>query len=179
MKKRDENIVFGGGCFWCTEAIFSELRGVVSVVPGYAGGHKISPSYEDICTGSTGHAEVVKVEYDPGMISLGDLLKVFFALHDPTTKNRQGNDVGDQYRSVIFYMSAEQKKQTDDFIDALKASREFKSPIVTEVKPFSNFYEAEDYHKNYYALNSEKPYCRVIISPKLLKLREKFKKFLK
>src|SRR3989344_7685369 len=156
MKTKNEIIIFGGGCFWCTEAIFSSLNGVVSVLPGYSGGHKENPTYDEVCLGTTGHAEVVKIEYDPDIISLEALLEVFFILHDPTTKNRQGNDIGDQYRSVIFYMSREDKEHIEEFIKILEGRHEYKNPIVTEVKPYSNFYQAENYHKNYYARNSEK-----------------------
>ena len=166
--------VFAGGCFWCTEAVFQKLRGVKSVVPGYAGGSVANPTYEQVSTGSTGHAEAIKFEYDPAQISYRDLLAVFFATHDPTTPNRQGNDVGTQYRSAIFYADGEQKAEAEQFIAELTADGTFNAPIVTELKLLTEFYEAEDYHKNYYERNQGAPYCQVIISPKLKKLKEKF-----
>lgn len=160
-----ETAIFGGGCFWCTEAIFQNLKGVVSVKPGYAGGQMPNPSYEDVSTGETGHAEVIKIEFDPEQISYHDLLEVFFATHDPTTRDRQGGDVGSQYRSIIFYTLQSQKQEAEKFIHP---------PMVTEVVPFDKFYDAEEYHRNYYRKNQDKPYCQVIINPKLKKLREKF-----
>lgn len=177
MKSNYETIIFGNGCFWCTEAIFSSLKGVRSVVPGYSGGHKEFPTYKEVFEGATGHAEVIKIEFDSKIISLTDLLEIFFVLHDPTTKNRQGNDVGEQYRSVIFCVNEKQKAEAENFLKNIQKG--FAKPIVTEIRPFKNFYEAEDYHKNYYALNPQKPYCALVISPKLKKLRNKFSKFLK
>lgn len=168
--------VFGGGCFWCTEAVYSELKGVLSVMPGYAGGTKSNPTYEEVCGGTTGHAEVIKVEYDPTLISYEDLLTVFFATHDPTTLNRQGNDVGTQYRSIILYADEGQKKAAVAFIVKLNGSGE---KVVTELKPFETFYEAEDYHRNYFKKNQDQPYCQLVISPKLEKLKEKFYTLLK
>ena len=176
---KNEVAVFGGGCFWCTEAIFQQLKGVVSVSPGYAGGQKANPTYNEISTGMTGHAEVTKIEFDPSIISYEDLLEIFMHLHDPTTLNRQGYDVGSQYRSIILYTNEQQKKTAEKVLLALNASKEFKRPIVTEIKPLEKFYEAEDYHKNYYASNMEKPYCQLIISPKLTHLRQKYSAKLK
>ncbi len=167
-----ETAVFGGGCFWCTEAVFQNLKGVSSVLPGYAGGSAPDPTYEQICGGDTGHAEVSKIEFNPRIIKFTDLLNVFFATHDPTTLNRQGNDVGDQYRSVIFYTSPEQKLQAAQFIS--EAQKEFDSPIVTQVQPLDKFYVAENYHQNYFKNNPGNPYCQMVIGPKLQKFREKF-----
>ncbi len=166
-----QTAIFGGGCFWCTEAVYQQFKGVTSVMPGYSGGEKPNPTYQDICSGRTGHAEVAKIEYDPAVISYRDLLTVFFAVHDPTTLNRQGNDVGTQYRSVIFTTSDEQKREAEQFI---KEIDEPGSKVVTEVKPLEKFYEAEDYHRNYYQNNKDQPYCQMVISPKLEKLKDKF-----
>lgn len=174
-----EIAIFGGGCFWCTEAIFRMLRGVISVTPGYAGGTLPNPTYEQVYSGETGHAEVIKIEYDPLQISYNDLLTVFFATHDPTTPNRQGNDIGTQYRSIILYTNEEQKSVAQQFIQHINASSPNGQPIVTEVKPFDRFYEAEDYHKNYYAQNTAQPYCKIIINPKLEKVQKKFAALLK
>jgi peptide-methionine (S)-S-oxide reductase len=171
--------IFAGGCFWCTEAVFQKLRGVNSVAPGYAGGQVNNPTYEQVSSGTTGHAEAIKFDYDPAQISYQDLLNVFFATHDPTTLNRQGNDVGPQYRSAIFYDSEEQKKEAEEFITRLTQDQVFSQPIVTTVEPLDRFYEAEDYHKNYYERNQGQPYCQVIINPKLKKLKEKFTSLLK
>ncbi len=173
-----ETAIFGGGCFWCTEAIFQSLKGVASVIPGYAGGTMQSPSYEVVSSGRTGHAEVIKIEYDPKQISYHELLEVFFATHDPTTPNRQGSDIGEQYRSIIFYTNEEQKQDAEKFIKDLENQKVFDGSIVTQIKPFEIFYEAEQYHKNYYLKNPDKPYCQVIISPKLAKFRQKFAKLL-
>jgi len=167
--------VFGGGCFWCTEAIFAELKGVIRVTPGYTGGRTDNPTYQKVCSGNTGHIEVVRIEYDPGLISYNDLLEVFFYTHDPTTPNRQGNDVGEQYHSTIFYADDEQKELAEKFIAKLNASGDYHAPIVTSLKPLTKFYEAEDYHKDYYRENTTHVYCRVVITPKLAKLRAKFK----
>lgn len=167
-----ETAIFGGGCFWCTEAVFESLRGVRSVMPGYAGGAKPNPSYEDVCTGETGHAEVIRIEFDPSAISFNDLLTVFFAAHDPTTMNRQGNDVGTQYRSIIFYTTDAQKVESEAFISKLN---EDGAKVVTEVVPLdNNFYEAEGYHHHYFLNNPDKAYCQLIINPKLEKVRKKF-----
>jgi peptide-methionine (S)-S-oxide reductase len=171
--------VFGGGCFWCTEAVFDELRGVKSVVSGYAGGSTKNPTYEEVCGGRTGHAEVIKIEFDPGEIAFKDLLTVFFSTHDPTTLNRQGNDVGTQYRSAIFYANEEQKREAEAFIKELNDSKSFGKPVVTTVEPLGEFYEAEDYHQKYYANNPYQPYCQYMIPPKLTKLHKQFGALLK
>lgn len=171
--------VFGGGCFWCTEAVFKMLKGVLSVTPGYTGGAVPNPTYEQVSSGSTGHAEVIRIEYDPAMIGFRDLLTVFFATHDPTTKNRQGNDVGMQYRSAIFYMGMEQKVASEGFIKEINASHVQGGTVVTEIVPFENFYEAEDYHKDYFAKNKENPYCEIVINPKLEKVKQKFAELLR
>lgn len=174
-----EIAIFGGGCFWCTEAIFQQLRGVVSVVPGYAGGERENPNYDSVSMGNTGHAEVIKVEFDPSVIPYRDLLEVFFHTHNPTTMNQQGGDIGTQYRSIILYTSDAQRVAVENLISELENSGEFKDQIVTELKPLEKFYEAEDYHKEYFAKNSDAPYCQVVISPKLRKLREKYSEKLK
>jgi len=179
VKQNHEIAVFGGGCFWCTEAVFDELRGVISVMPGYAGGSLKNPTYDDVCDGRTGHAEAIRIEFDPSAISYRDLLTVFFATHDPTTLNRQGNDVGTQYRSIVLYAGTEQKKQAEGLIQELNDSSAFGEPVVTEVKPLGDFYEAEDYHRKYFANNSYQPYCQFIISPKLQKLHKRFADLLK
>jgi len=170
--KNAEYAVFGGGCFWCTEAVFQRLKGVKSVMPGYAGGATPNPSYELVCTGRTGHAEVIRIEFDPAEISYADLLEVFFATHDPTTKDRQGNDHGTQYRSIILYASDDQKQAAEEAIR--KFAPDFPAPIVTEIKPLGVFYPAEDYHQNYFNENGAQPYCSFVISPKLAKFRKKF-----
>lgn len=166
--------VFGGGCFWCTEAVFRMLKGVRSVMPGYAGGTMKNPTYEDVCSGKTGHAEVIKIEFDPALISYETLLTVFFATHDPSTPNRQGADVGPQYRSVILYADPEQQRTAEQFITKLNSSATDGAPITTEVKPLGDFYPAENYHQNYYAKNPTASYCEVVINPKLEKVKEKF-----
>ena len=171
--------MFGGGCFWCTEAVFKMLKGVVSLSPGYAGGNKQNPTYEEISSDTTGHAEVVQIEYNPKIIPFQTLLTVFFATHDPTTRNRQGNDVGTQYRSIILYSDDIQKKEAEDFIQELNDSNEEGRPIVTEIEPLKKFYEAENYHKDYYARNQDNPYCEVVINPKLEKVQKKFAELLK
>ncbi len=169
-----ETATFAGGCFWCTEAVFQKLRGVKSVLPGYAGGQVDNPTYEQVSVGNTGHAEAVKFEYDPNQITYRDLLTVFFATHDPTQLNRQGNDVGPQYRSAIFYANDDQKNQAQEYIDQLTKDQTFSAPIVTTLEPLGKFYEAENYHKNYYERNQGQPYCQVIIDPKIKKLKEQF-----
>jgi len=169
-----EVITIGGGCFWCIEAIVEELKGVESAVSGYSGGSIPNPSYEQVCTGDTGHAEVVQITFDPKVISLKELLQVFFTLHDPTTLNRQGADAGTQYRSVVFYRNEEQKTVTEQVIKAFEASKVWDGKIVTEVAPFKAFYPAENYHQSYYAQNSSQGYCRVVIAPKIAKLRKQF-----
>jgi len=174
-----ETVVFGGGCFWCTEAAFKALRGVTSVVPGYSGGTVQSPTYDAVCSGTTGHAEVVRVTYDPSIIAFDDLLSVFFTVHDPTTLNRQGNDVGTQYRSVIFSITEAQQAAATTFIAELTKDAVFSSPIITEVATLSSFFEAEPYHQDFYSKNSENAYCQAIINPKLKKLRERYQPLLK
>jgi len=171
--------VFAGGCFWCTEAVFDELRGVRSVVPGYAGGTTKNPTYEQVCSGSTGHAEAIKIDFDPGQISFRDLMTVFFATHDPTTLNRQGNDAGTQYRSAILYANEEQKQQAEAFIKELEVAKTYKNPIVTTLEPLREFYPAEDYHQKFFANNPYQPYCQYTIPPKLNKLHKQFSQLLK
>jgi peptide-methionine (S)-S-oxide reductase len=179
MNQTKEIAVFGGGCFWCTEAVFEQLNGVISVLPGFAGGTLKNPTYRQVCTGRTGHAEVVRVEYDPSRVSYRDLLTVFFATHDPTSLNRQGADVGTEYRSVVFYTTDEQKREAEAFIAELNASDSRGNPIVTEVSPLEAFYEAEDYHREYFRNNSSLPYCQFVIAPKLAKLHKNFTDLLK
>ncbi|HXD89815.1 MAG TPA: peptide-methionine (S)-S-oxide reductase MsrA [Candidatus Binataceae bacterium] len=176
---KNEIAVFGGGCFWCTEAVFDQLKGVVSVMPGFAGGTVPNPTYPQVCTGRTGHAEVARIEFDPAQISYRDMLEVFFATHDPTTLNRQGADVGTEYRSVIFYGSDEQKRAAEGCIAELTEAHAFHDPIVTEVQPLTAFYEAEDYHREYYRNNTFAPYCQFVIAPKLAKFRKKYSELLK
>jgi peptide-methionine (S)-S-oxide reductase len=174
MDEQNEVAVFGGGCFWCTEAVFAELKGVTSVLPGYAGGHTENPTYREVCSESTGHAEVSRVQFDPAQISFKDLLAVFFATHDPTTLNRQGADSGTQYRSVILYGNDDQKEQSEAFIEELGKSGVFGSPVVTEIVPLEIFYEAEAEHKQFYLANPDSMYCQIVIVPKMAKFREKF-----
>lgn len=174
-----EIVTFGEGCFWCSEAIFQRVRGVLKVESGYSGGSVPNPTYEAVCTGKTGHAEVVQITFDPKIISFQELLEIFFSTHDPTTLNRQGADVGTQYRSVIFYHNEEQKKIAEEMIKKLNESKIWDSPIVTEVSKFKNFYKAEDYHQNYYNNNQFQPYCNFVISPKLEKLKKYFSNKLK
>ena len=169
-----ESIVLGGGCFWCTEAVFSEVRGVEKVESGYSGGTVPNPTYEEVCTGRTGHAEVVKVSFDPSEISLADILEIFFDVHDPTSLNRQGEDVGTQYRSAIFYYNDAQKETIDQAIQNMKKSGKYRRPIVTSVEKFKAFYPSEEYHHNYYNRNGSAPYCRAVISPKLQKFRHSY-----
>lgn len=174
-----ETAILGGGCFWCTEAVFLEIEGVVSVDSGYSGGHRESPSYEEVCTGNTGHAEVVKVTFDPTVISYDQILEIFFAMHDPTQLNRQGNDIGTQYRSVIFYLNEKQKESAETAISKLKDEKAYRKPIVTAVEQYSNFYTSEGYHKNYFKNNSNAAYCRLVISPKIDKFRKSHQMILK
>ena len=169
-----ESIVLGGGCFWCTEAVFSEVRGVEKVESGYSGGTVPNPTYEEVCTGRTGHAEVVKVSFDPSEISLADILEIFFDVHDPTSLNRQGEDVGTQYRSAIFYYNDAQKETIDKVVQNLKNTGKYRKPIVTSVEKFKAFYPSEEYHHNYYNRNGSAPYCRAVISPKLQKFRHSY-----
>jgi peptide-methionine (S)-S-oxide reductase len=186
-----ETIVFGGGCFWCTEAVFLMLKGVVSVEPGYAGGTVANPTYEQVCAGNTGHIEVIKIVYHPDQIAFEELLRVFFASHDPTTLDRQGNDVGPQYNSAIFYTTERQQQKAQHYIDVLNKGGYMKpastrdgeptrgGPIVTQVRKLEMFYPAEDYHKNYYERNKSAGYCQLVIAPKVEKVEEKFKDLLK
>jgi peptide-methionine (S)-S-oxide reductase len=174
-----ETITLGGGCFWCTEAVFEQLKGVTKVESGYSGGTVINPSYEQVCSGRTGHAEVSQITFDPKVISLKQILEVFFTVHDPTTMNRQGNDVGTQYRSVIFYRNDEQKAIAQAVIKEIDLEKIWHGKIVTELAPFKAFYKAEDYHQEYYRLHGEAPYCQVVIDPKVAKFRKKFQSLLK
>lgn len=179
MTSKNELATFAGGCFWCTEAIFDQVKGVESVVSGYSGGHVINPSYREVTRGTTGHAEAIQITYNPDVISYIELLEIFFKTHDPTTLNRQGADVGTQYRSAVFYHSDAQRKEAMEIIDALNKEEIWKNPIVTEVTEFSNFYPAEDYHQEYYENNPNQGYCRIVIQPKLEKFEKVFKDKLK
>ena len=174
MNKSQEITTLGGGCFWCLEAVFSELRGVENVVSGYSGGSVPDPSYQQICTGATGHAEVVQITFDPGIISFKELIEIFLAIHDPTTLNRQGADVGTQYRSVIFYRTKEQERIAREVIKEFEVSKIWRAPIVTELAPFKVFYPAEEYHQEYFRRNPDQMYCSVVISPKLAKFRKQY-----
>jgi peptide-methionine (S)-S-oxide reductase len=171
-----EKATLGGGCFWCLEAVYQEVDGVSKIVSGYAGGHVPNPSYEAVCTGTTGHAEVVQLEFDPAKVSYKELLEVFFAIHDPTTLNRQGNDSGPQYRSAIFWHDEKQKDTAREVIAEFTADKAFGDPIVTEVTQLDRFWPAETYHQDYYRRNTAQPYCTFVISPKLAKFRKKFAK---
>ena len=163
-----------GGCFWCTEAIFSQLKGVSSVLPGYSGGSVADPSYESVCTGRTGHAESIQIVFDPSVISFHDLLLIFFSTHDPTTRNRQGHDIGTQYRSAIFYRSTEQCRIAEQVVKEITETRLWKAPIVTEIVPFQAFYPAEEYHRDYFRRNPGQAYCQAVIEPKVAKFRRQF-----
>jgi peptide-methionine (S)-S-oxide reductase len=174
-----DTITLGGGCYWCVEAVYENLNGVKSVVSGFSGGKTINPSYEEVSTGKTGFAEVVQITYDKNVTSLDEIFKVFFTVHDPTTLNRQGADVGTQYRSVIFYKNEEQKIAANNIINALKKAKVYNDPIVTAVEPFTKFYKAEDYHQNYYDNNKNQPYCKMVIQPKIEKFEKVFKDKLK
>ena len=174
-----DTATFGAGCFWCVEAVFKELKGVISVSPGYAGGSIKNPSYREVCMGTTGHAEICQIIYDPAIIKFEDLLEVFWQTHDPTTLNRQANDVGTQYRSAVFYHNAKQKETAEFYKKKLNESGAFNAPIVTEITAFSAYYPAEDYHKDYYSKNPDQPYCTFVILPKLEKFHKAFKSKLK
>jgi peptide-methionine (S)-S-oxide reductase len=174
-----ETIYLGGGCFWCTEAVFDRVRGIVDVESGYANGHLAHPSYEDICTGQTGHAEVVKLEFDPSIISLRDVLLIFFGTHDPTTLNRQGNDVGRQYRSGIYTTSDAQAQVANDLIKEMRDEGAYDSPIVTEVQPLQQYWPAEDYHQDYFANHPGQGYCAFVVGPKVQKFQKAFSRWLK
>lgn len=174
-----EIATFGAGCFWCVEAVFQQIKGVDTVISGYMGGKIPNPTYREICSGLTGHAEVIQIKYNPQLVGFADLLKVFWGTHDPTTLNRQGADVGTQYRSAVFYHNAQQRELAEKIKNELDESGAFRSPIVTEITAASTFYKAEDYHQNYYQLNQEQPYCRFVIQPKMDKLDKVFKNYLK
>ena len=174
MNKSQEITTLGGGCFWCLEAVFSELRGVKKVVSGYSGGSVPDPSYQQICTGATGHAEVIQITFDPDIISFKELVEIFLTIHDPTTLNRQGADVGTQYRSVFFYRTKEQEKVASEVIKEFEVSKIWSAPIVTELAPFKVFYPAEEYHQKYFKRNPDQMYCSVVISPKLAKFRKRY-----
>jgi peptide-methionine (S)-S-oxide reductase len=179
MNKELQTAIFGGGCFWCMEAVFSELKGINNIVTGYAGGHKEEPNYKEVSSGKTGHAETIKIEFDSDIISYDQLLDVFFHTHDPTTLNRQGLDIGEQYRSIILYMNKEQRQRAGQFIEELEKNKEFSRPIVTELEPFDKFYQAEEYHQQYYAKNPNKTYCQLVITPKINKFHQRYSKLLK
>jgi peptide-methionine (S)-S-oxide reductase len=179
LDKNMELATFGNGCFWCTEAVFQELEGVEKVVSGYMGGHVKNPTYKQVCTGTTGHAEVLQIAYNPSKISFDELLEVFWATHDPTTLNRQGNDVGPQYRSIVFYHNHEQQQRAEKYKTDLNASGAFDKPIVTFIEPVDEFYPAEDYHQGYFERNGGEPYCRYVVQPKVDKFRKVFKDKLK
>lgn len=179
MEKNLMTATLAGGCFWCLEAVFDQVKGVHAVESGYAGGHMKNPSYREVCNGNTGHAEVVQIHYDPNVISYRNLLNVFFGIHDPTTLNRQGADVGTQYRSAIFYHDEEQKATAEESIRDLETQKIFDNPIVTEVVPLDTFYMAEDYHQEYFASNPYQPYCMAVVSPKVSKFRKHYQELLK
>lgn len=174
-----ETITLGGGCYWCVEAVYEQLNGVKSVISGFAGGTNANPTYEEVCTGRTGHAEVVQITYDKNVTNLNEIFQVFFTVHDPTTLNRQGADVGTQYRSVIFYKNANQKKAAEEIIAELNNAKVYASPIVTTKEPLTKFYVAEDYHQDYYENNKNQPYCKMVIQPKMEKFEKVFKDKLK
>jgi peptide-methionine (S)-S-oxide reductase len=175
----EETITLGGGCFWCIEAILKDLRGVTEVVSGYSGGESENPTYEEVCRGDSGHVEVVQVTFNPAEISLHDLLALFFTLHDPTTLNQQGNDVGEQYRSVIFYRNEEQKQTAQAVMQEIADRGIWENPIVTSLEPFSEFYPAEEYHQQYFERNENQAYCQIVIAPKVAKLRKEFRAMLR
>jgi len=179
MSDQYETATLAGGCFWCLEAVFDDIKGVESVESGYSNGHVLNPSYRDVCNGDTGHAEVIRIKFDPSVISFRDLLNVFFAIHDPTTMNRQGGDVGVQYRSAIFYHSPEQKTTAEQIIRELNAQGIWSGPIVTEVTAVNNYFVAEDYHQEYFARNQNQPYCQAVVAPKVLKFRKHYLELLK
>ena len=171
---RQEIATLGAGCFWCTEAVYREMQGVAAVEPGYMGGLTVNPSYKDVCTGATGHVEVARITFDPDVTGYRDILEAFFSIHDPTSRDRQGADVGSQYRSVIFYHSDEQRTAAEEMIRDLDASGAYIKPVVTEVRPAGPFYPAEDYHREYFANNPGQPYCMAVVAPKVRKFRDKF-----
>lgn len=177
--KELQTATLGGGCFWCTEAVFLELKGVESVVSGYSGGKVKNPTYREVCSGLTGHAEVIQIKFDPAVVTYEEILEVFYNTHDPTTLNKQGADEGTQYRSVVFYHNEEQKQIAEAYKKQLNASKVFRQPVVTEISSFSVFYPAEDYHQNYYALNPEQGYCQYVVRPKVEKFRKQYSARLK
>jgi peptide-methionine (S)-S-oxide reductase len=179
MTDSTQTTTLAGGCFWCLEAVFDDLRGVLSVESGYSGGQTPNPTYRDVCAGVTGHAEVVRIAFDPNLLSFNDLLRVFFSIHDPTTLNRQGADVGTQYRSAIFYHDQTQKQAAEEIIAELQAAQLWPNPIVTEVSPLTNYYPAEDYHQEYFTNNPNQPYCAAVVAPKVTKFRKQFVERLK
>ncbi|MEK6781470.1 MAG: peptide-methionine (S)-S-oxide reductase MsrA [Bacteroidota bacterium] len=179
MDESKQTATFGAGCFWCTEAVFLSVKGVTKVESGYSGGQVKNPSYREICTGKTGHAEVTQITFDPEIVSFEELLEIFWNTHDPTTLNRQGADAGTQYRSVVFYHNEEQKRTASEYKKQLEVSGTYKAPIVTEISSLPNFYKAEDYHQNYYALNSSQGYCEYVIRPKVDKFKKRFSDKLK
>lgn len=179
MENGLETATLGAGCFWCVEAVYDDLEGVADVVSGYSGGHKENPTYQEVCSETTGHAEVVQIKFDPKVLSYADLLRVFFAIHDPTTLNRQGNDIGTSYRSAIFYHSKEQEQTAHEIIDEVTREGIYDDPIVTEVSQFDKFWPAEDYHQEYFANNPNQPYCAAVVAPKVAKFRKKFTSRLK
>lgn len=179
MNTKTETVTFGAGCFWCVEAIFSRVNGVTKVESGYSGGHVVNPTYQEVCTGNTGHAEVVQVTFNPDIIPFAKILEIYFKTHDPTTLNRQGADIGTQYRSVIFYHTEEQKVTAIEIKNQLDAAGIWSSPIVTAIEPYKNFYKAENYHQNYYEGNKNQAYCRMVITPKLEKFEKVFSDYLK
>ena len=171
---QQEVVTLGGGCFWCLEAVYHETEGVISAISGYMGGRSVNPTYKEVCSGGSGHVEVVQVTFDPAVITFRDIIEIFFSIHDPTTLNRQGNDVGTQYRSVIFYHSAEQKQAAEEMIAELTKENAYGRPIVTAIEPASTFYPAEDYHQDYFTNNPNQPYCSYVVAPKVQKFRAKF-----
>lgn len=179
MSTNLQTATLAGGCFWCLEVVFDEVKGVQDVESGYAGGRTVNPSYRAVCNGDTGHAEVVQIHFDPGIVSYRDLLNVFFAIHDPTSLNRQGADVGTQYRSAIFYHNDDQKMVAEELIESLNSQKIWDKPIVTELSPLDKFYMAEDYHQEYFARNPYQPYCQAVVAPKLSKFRKHFLELLK
>ncbi len=179
MSETTSTAVLAGGCFWCLEAVFDGLNGVSKVSSGYAGGHVANPTYEQVCTGRTGHAEVVKLEFDPAVVSYADILRVFFTVHDPTTKDRQGNDIGTQYRSAIYYQGEEQRQTAETVMAEVKANGIYADPLVTELEPLATFYPAEAYHDDYFAKNPRQPYCAAVIAPKVAKFRKLYLERLK
>lgn len=177
--EKNETVTLGGGCFWCIEAIYKELNGIINVISGYAGGTVKNPTYEQVCSGTTGHAEVIQIMFNPEIITFKKILEIFFSTHDPTTLNRQGNDIGTQYRSIILYHTQKQKEESLDVIREINDRGDLGKPIVTEVIPFKEFYKAEEYHQNYFKLNTKQPYCKIVIEPKVNKFKKNYADILK